>query len=353
MMLVIRFDERRGEISDSKSSTPFLVTVRLLKRCTAKCLMCDFWKDKSSGMSFSNLKKIINQCKKNNVKEICFTGGEPTSYEHFFDAVNYLKLKGLDYSFITNGSLLSKTFVEKLMHFPPRRIYLSIDSPKSEFHDAVRGFPGLLRRIFLGLKELNKYKNRPKIIINCVISNENYKDVPDLIKLSERKYFDEINLMQIKGMPKWNLSFDQILDYNQNIVPLINENLQKYNVLLRFGSPYIFGLGGQELDDSTKGVYSREYYKKNKCSILGSMLFIETNGDVFPCNNTPYYGDAFKCGNIFENDLAEILVSKKMNMVRTKMCGSALCTGCDPINRAINAQVPKMSEISILRSDLK
>jgi len=346
---MIRFDEKLQnfvEGAQTKSDgAPFLVTVRLLKRCTAKCLMCDFWKENSKSMPLEGAMHIVEECARRGVKEICFTGGEPTSYEHFFEVAQMVKSEGMDYSFITNGSLLTREFVEKIMKFPPARIFVSIDSPKSKVHDYMRGVEGLFERAIFGLEEFNRYAFRPKIIVNCVISNNNYLDIPKLIEYGGERIFDEINLMQIKGMPNWSLTKEQILEYNTSIAPQILSAAEERGVLIRSGSPYIFGFSEKEIIQSTSGIYSKEFYKKNKCSITQSMLFVEVNGDVFPCNNTPYYGESFLCGNIFEQTIPQILSSKKFAKVRENFCGGKLCIGCDPINREIN-------ESNALRSSL-
>ncbi|MFA6268524.1 MAG: radical SAM protein [archaeon] len=333
------------------TNIPYLLTIRLLKKCTAKCTMCNFWKSNEKEIPFSQLKHIIDEAKKAGIQEICFTGGEPTLYPKFFELVEYLISQGLQYSFITNGSLLTKKFVKKILLSPPRSVYISIDSPNKKMHDSMRGTQGIWEKAFKGIILFNSIANnslslkRPKIIINYIVTNKNYMLIPDMIALSKSYLFDEINLMQIKGMPALALNKQQIEEYNSVYAPKIIQAAHLYGIKIRSKDPFIFGLLDKEIKSCVKMEYSKQFYQTQKCSICDSMIFVETNGAVFPCNNTPYYGDNFYCGNIFENNLSSILSSKRMQTVKRNMCGGLLCTCCDPINQKINLEKNPISEM--------
>jgi len=340
---------------DVYSNKPHLIIIRLLKKCTAKCKMCDFWKSTEKELNLPDLKHIINEAKNAGVKEICFTGGEPTHYSSFFEAISYLKSKGLQYSFITNGSLLSKSFIEKLMMLPPRSIYVSIDSPEEKMHDLMRGINGIWNKAFEGIITLNSCQkslnmsNRPKIIINYIVTNQNFTLVPKMIALSKGSLFDEINLMQIKGMQELALNEKQIKEYNEFVAPQIIEASKLFNVSIRSGNPLIFGSSDNENKLFAKMQYSKHFYESHTCHVCDSMIFIETNGDVFPCNNTPYYGKEFCCGNILQKNLSTILSSKRMSLIREQMCGGELCTCCDPINQRINLEKSRQKQLCLTK----
>ncbi len=340
-------DGKNGQVG---LSNPKLVVIRLLKRCNAQCQMCDFWKTKDSGYEWTILKRLLDESKALGCQNVCFSGGEPTAYAHFFEATSYVRSLGIHYSFISNGSMLTSSFIEKLMSSPPEKIYLSVDSPTASIHDEERGFNGLWKRAFLGMHYLNELSSRPKIIVNFVVSKRNFRDLPEMVKKSEGRIFDEINLIPIRGMPSWMLSFEEINEFNQEIVPRFMRALNDYHVTLRNGFPFIFGKTRTELENSLAGECSRNFYKHTPCRISHSMMYIDDKGDVFPCNNTPYCGETFKLGNIHVQSLESIWNSNRAEQVRKLTGTPQFCGRCDPVNQYINLLAFKRKKVE--RSDL-
>lgn len=327
-----------------------LIMIRVSKKCTAKCIMCGFWKSKEQEMPWRNLKKIINEAVELRVKGICFTGGEPTAYTHLHKAIKTIKQRNMNYSIITNGSLLTKAQVKRLMKCPPTEIHVSIDSPHSKLHDEIRGVKGIWKKATTGLKFFNRYPLRPKIIINYVVTNKNFKKIPQMVLLKNKFPFDEINLIQIKGKPELRLNQKQIYLYNYSIVPSILHALNKYNVQLSCENPYIFGQKQKEINASINGKYSKYAYERTNCVLSTKMLFIETNGDVYPCNNTPYKGALFGLGNAFEKKLSDMMNSERTKQVQRLIRIGGYCTTCDPVNQAINKKSCTEIKIKCLTS---
>jgi len=336
--------EELTQLSRGKTAKkPVFLMIRLLKKCTAKCQMCNIWKG-AGEIPWESLENMIMQAFEAGIKEICFTGGEPTAYFGFFKAIKLIKQLGLNYSLITNGSNLSRKNVRKMMKFPPSRVFVSIDSPDPKIHDEIRGVIGIWAKAMNGICEFNKFEDRPKLIVNYVISKNTFRQVPEMISLGNGK-FDEINLMQIKGMPDWQLTKDQIYYYNYSIVPKIMAALRKSGVKIRSNNPFIFGQKEKEIQSSTIGNYSAHSSRKNQCSISKIMLFVETNGEAFPCNNSPYYGAKFSLGNSFKQPLMQILNSEKAENVRCNISSCNECRTCDPINQETNRQLQALASI--------
>lgn len=328
---------------------PIFLMVRLLKKCTAKCKMCNFWKSNEE-MGWKRLERIINQSSNAGVREICFTGGEPTAYSNFFQAIRKIKQEGMNYSFITNGSLLSKERIKKMMLYPPARIVISIDSPSPKIHDDIRGIKGIWNKAMGGIKELNKFSKRPKIIINYIVSSKTFKQIPRMISLS-KGCFDEINLMHIKGMLDWKVSRKQIYYYNQVVVPEIIRSIEKNNVKIRSNTAFIFGREKSEIQLSAAGNYSTVVNGQNPCLLSKIMLFIEIDGEVFPCNDSPYYGKEYSLGNVFKQSLKEVFESERAQKVRDLIDCGRECKTCDPVNQETNRKLSMLPEMAYLLKD--
>lgn len=329
----------------ASNSGPLLVAIRVMKRCTVRCQMCDFWKTSDDGYSWLQMKNILEQCAMLGVQHICLTGGEPTLYRHFFATVQYIMELGMSYSFITNGSLLTKGVISRIMDCPPSRVHVSIDSSVPEKHDEARGHVGLWEQALKGIVGFNEYSPRPLIVVNYVVSNRNFWEIPEIVKLYGG-LIDEVNLLTIKGMPSWQLSVEQIMEYNSRVVPALLSALMECGIRLRGGSPYIFGRSIEEVENSSKAEYAKTFYKKFGCSVSHSMLFIDELGNVFPCNNTQYNPSIFNCGNILEDSLKVIWHSEKIKAVQRMVANSAICAGCDPVNQFINQKVAEINTVA-------
>jgi radical SAM protein with 4Fe4S-binding SPASM domain len=66
------------------------------------------------------------------------------------------------------------------------------------------------------------------------------------------------------------------------------------------------------------------------------MLFLETNGNVYPCTNTPYKGEKFNLGNINNKSISEILGSNNYNKKIKNAGNPKICNSCDPISCRLN-----------------
>lgn len=315
---------------------PSILAIRLMKRCTAHCVMCSFWKENDAGIAPKKLAELIREAADIGIKEICFTGGEPTAYEHLLFAVGEVARHGLDYSIITNSSNI-KEFISNAGQIKyPKRIYFSIDSPVEKNHDLFRGTQGLWGKAVEGIKLVGEKSPSTRIIINSILTKKSFRDVPKMVLLSKLAPYHELNLLQIKGIKGLLLNKEEILEYNSVIVPEMVLAQKETGVVLRSETPFIYGEDLSSIDLSAGGDYSSWEYKKMDCTLCKKMLFIETSGDVFLCNNTPYFGSEFSAGNIYSQSLGEIITSARRAEVVAFIHSASLCKSCDPVNRAIN-----------------
>jgi radical SAM protein with 4Fe4S-binding SPASM domain len=117
------------------------------------------------------------------------------------------------------------------------RIKFSIDGPEPEIHDYLRQTKGAFKtttrniKIFSQLKK--KFKtDKPILILQSVLSNENYKKIPELVKLSHEIGVDEMTLLPLtvfdESMKKMKLNEAQIREFK----PILERAIK---LLERFG----------------------------------------------------------------------------------------------------------------------
>jgi len=181
------------------------VSININNTCFFKCKMCHMWKNKSQEKLdfkvylklFSDLKAITNE-----KTRVTFTGGETLSNPDVFGLAYEADKNGFRTNINTNGWLLTKTNIEKLLEFGINEIHISLDGSCPKVHDSIRGMPGSYKRIMRAadyIKNLAAKRNlNIKVGVNTVISALNIDDIENIVKLVEKKaFFDNVRFQAV------------------------------------------------------------------------------------------------------------------------------------------------------------
>ncbi|TYB30284.1 MAG: radical SAM protein [Candidatus Mcinerneyibacterium aminivorans] len=283
--------------------------IRLTDQCNLNCIFC-FNKDKrkikkENNVSEDLLIKAIQEFKKLGGNRVVFTGGEPTICE---SKLTYLgktaKNIGLKTSIITNGTLLSKINLNKLILYIDQ-ISISLDSTNNKILRELWGtsrykFEDIndsIKKIDLLAKKLNK---KLLITIMPIVTSLNIDGVVDIIK----KVSNNINYCKYT----WSLNkYGKIKC--KNVDKKLNVNEEKYSKILIDNYDKLY----DKKLNSVKATLTKENkiqaFSKPKKTTCAPSFFIITNGDVFPCQG--FELDEYKLGNINNNSLKEISLSNK------------------------------------------
>ena len=117
-------------------------------------------------------------------------GGEPMlRRETTMEIIKRVKGRdlGLNCEVITNGSLFTDEDVEDLVRLRFDMLLMSIDNPREEIHDYLRGNPETLVKAKQTLRAFQQYKakydtDKPYIKINYVSNSINYRDVTEMVR---------------------------------------------------------------------------------------------------------------------------------------------------------------------------
>lgn len=157
----------------------FKVNLHLLEGCNFHCRTCFAHFDSKRLLSVGEWKHIIdNLYKSGQVNAVNFAGGEPFLYPHLGELVEYAHSLNLKVSIITNGSLVTKAWLDKYAHCVDM-IGFSIDSFNRNI-SITMGRCSHNKQTF-GIDEfLNIYpyllEHNIKIKINTVVNKFNYKE---------------------------------------------------------------------------------------------------------------------------------------------------------------------------------
>lgn len=142
-----------------------LAVVIITHRCNFKCLMCaplPHVSKSESEFDRDKWKSVIAQIGELGIGDIHFTGGEPLLREDLCELIRYAKDLKFNVGVTTNGSLLTKAFLEKLISAGLGSMAISIDALGKDYEN-IRGVPNFYAKTEEALKLLSRYKIRSKI----------------------------------------------------------------------------------------------------------------------------------------------------------------------------------------------
>jgi len=189
-------------------SAPFIVQVDVTNRCNLNCTMCSREHLKIGDISDSALPGII-KLSENSRDLILFGYGEPLLSEVFHELCK--KSTSGRISFTTNGLLLTKEMVQKIISESNRPIFnitFSIDAATEETYSSIRNNLKF-DTVWNNLKNISEYKSQynlslPELWINFVAMRRNIEELPGLVEIAAKAGVSKINVFH---MNVWDESY--------------------------------------------------------------------------------------------------------------------------------------------------
>jgi len=319
-----------------KSSYPEAITLFLTHRCNLRCKMCGQWGDSgvTKKMSHDSIKEELPfHVFKKLIDDVCFFkpnitlfGGEPLLYSHCFDLIKYIKSNKMHCLMITNGSLLEKYALD-LVEVGLDELNVSLDGGK-DFHDQIRGMPGLFDRVTNGLREVNRIKqercaSKPLINLQCTIIKDNYKRIDELVTIAKDVGADSLTFHNLVFLARDAIEkqkvYDKLLacsscswkgfEFKPEIEPevlylKVKEIMNRKHHLPIDFYPNLSKKGLEEYYENPTYLPS-EY--SARCLSPWVTAYIFPNGEVRPCLNFDYSYGNIKCDNfvqVWNGDIA-------------------------------------------------
>jgi len=191
--------------------------------CNLRCRVCErqvignYNNNVLSAKAMALIEKDITEIP--SIKEILVGGnnGEPMINK---DAVvNFLcnlSKRGIVTALQTNGTLLDSKTIEKIVVNRVNLISISLDGHIAKIHDYLRGYSGIFDKVIANIKYINNMKKSlnselPKVCLLFLITNINYKYIPDFLRLSKVLAVEEVIFMPLGGRcDRFKLNKDQI-----------------------------------------------------------------------------------------------------------------------------------------------
>lgn len=181
------------------------IMIEITNNCNLNCATCYVHRDwrKKEFMSFDFFKEIIDQIPDRYNKTISlYNYWEPLLHKEIAHFIRYAKDSGIkNIKIATNWHLLTKKMSVDLITSKLDYISISIDWVNQESYENFRiswNLKTVINNIINLVRLRDRLANNPIIEIQFIITNENYKDLDKIEKLSRKLWVDILKLKRIE-----------------------------------------------------------------------------------------------------------------------------------------------------------
>lgn len=300
---------------------PAFCCIEISPTCILKCKMCSIWKNKRKSLKGPTLTEWYNfidglsGLSKNSII-MNFSGAEPLSDDRTLTLISFCSKKGLSTSMCTNGFLIDKKMVHKIVESGLKTIIVSLDGDKNT-HDFLRGVDGCYDKVMRAISYLDAYRDSLEIGIQPVILGCN---LDEIIKLTE--WANEDGRIKFIHFQVVTQPFDDPFDnewyekseYNLLWPHDIKKVYDTINELIKFKKMgYKISNTLSQLEVFKKYFENpHRFIKENRCNV-DFFMNIDQSGDVYMCRIKK------PIGNIKKDSSEDIWYSKKASQVREEI----------------------------------
>jgi len=321
---------------------PFLIVWNFTNACNLRCKHCyqNASKPTPDELTTAEALKAVDKMAEAGVAYVAMSGGEPLVRKDFFEVADRIRDNDMAFSLATNGTLLTRENVRKLVDLNCLFIQISLDGANPETHDSFRGRKSFERTI-QGIK--NAVESGITVGIATTVTKHNLKEVFEIVDLAERlgaNIFMHYNFIPT-GRGKEIIDLDLSPDERENLLTKMAAEILKREISLLSTAPQYsrvcsqfsavslthFDTFGQRDSDLS---FLAEFV--GGCGTGRLYCALQPNGDITPCVFIPVV-----VGNIKHDDLLEVWhnseVFKKIRDRKSFVgCGTCkyvnICGGC-------------------------
>jgi len=341
---------RRGIVSVLKGMTlfgvrkpftpgaPFLIVWDYTYRCNLRCKHCYI----NAGitlpeMTIEERRKALDIMADAGIVILAFSGGEPILGPGIFEMIKRADDYGIYTAMATNGTLLTKDIVQKLVKAGLKYVQISLDAPIPEIHDEFRGVPGAWEKTVQGIK--NAIEGGLYVEISMTVTKLNYHLVPQMLKFIKElgaNLFMHFNFVPT-GRGKEIVELDLSPEEREELLRMLAAASLKGEIQAASTAPSFARVALELGLEHGEAFLAGHFYRIHASSKLASLaefiggcgagrayLALEPNGDIQPCVFLPV-----KIGNILKDDFEELWRSnEELEALRNRELLSEPCKSC-------------------------
>jgi len=284
---------------------PTFIAMLLTRRCNARCVHCDIWKNTGpeERLSLSEWKALLGDLRRwLGPVDVLLTGGEPLLLAEAPEITAFASSQGLRVEFLTNGYWKDQRRLKRLAAAEPWRVTVSLDAA-GPVHSTIRGredFWDTVDRSLETLVGLRRNGARFEILLKTVIMRQNLGEVAGVARYArskgikvlyqpiEQNYNTPDDSRWFEHAPTWPRDaeeaaavVDELAGLRQAGYPIINTPAQFEAMKRYFRDP-------ASIAAEVQAHVAHEH--QPSCGAI-SNLEIWPNGDVFTCAKMPAVGN--------------------------------------------------------------
>ena len=290
----IRIIDQESAPPKNVLSAPITVYQEVTRRCNLNCRDC-YQGVRPSTDTLTNLEvfHLLNRYSQIGVFIVRFTGKEPTAHPGFLDFVREGKVLGLKMALNTNG-IFDDNYRRELVKAGVSEAVVSLEGDEKT-NDYIRG-KGVYKSAGANIQGF--VEEGVDTRINTTVSKKNIDQIEYVAHLAHKAgaYVSYIPMRNL-GNATQRMSSDSLNSEDmRKIATDITKLRKKYKPtrLLTY-----FDVIGEESD------YYHPMFQMKPCHARKN-IFMDNEGNVYPCDHLVNLGDLFRGGNVRENDILYI-----------------------------------------------
>lgn len=281
---VVTFDWEENDAMEKvrhfkKKNSLVWAVIEVTNHCNLNCIWCyansgNKESIKREHMNLNDLKKLVGILRDAGLKQITYSGGEPTVYPKIREAVKIAKDNDFVVHMNTNGFILTRSFARELKSFGLSQIQTNIDSVYPKKHDYLRGRKGSFSRAVTALK--NARETGITCVSQTVLTRENEREIVKIFEFARSLGLQRCRVWDM--MPSGGCALENFDIRPTNYIESLKE-------LTRF----VERTGGKHIESGEPFFPPLNYKTSLKVSHVpcvashGVLVNFAYNGDVYYC----------------------------------------------------------------------
>jgi MoaA/NifB/PqqE/SkfB family radical SAM enzyme len=174
-------------------------------RCNLTCKMCGIWRygNKKEELSLNECREVAARMRRLGVVQCSIGGGEPFAHEHVETIAKFFVDEGINLRLLTNAIGVGRKRIDKAIENGVKNFSISLDSLYPARFDYICEHEGAWDEAVTNISHIGRQLtgvSGSMPTINCVVSNLNLEELPDMVRFAKDVGF-AISFLPIELLP--------------------------------------------------------------------------------------------------------------------------------------------------------